>query len=37
MSHFPIEQFEGVATPFYYYDVALLRRTLDSAWHALKK
>lgn len=30
MSHFPIEQFEGVATPFYYYDVALLRRTLDS-------
>ena len=28
MSKFPIEQFGGAVTPFYYYDMALLRRTL---------
>ena len=27
---FPIKEFEGVKTPFYYYDMALLRRTLDA-------
>lgn len=27
-SDFPLQQFEGVSTPFYYYDVALLRSTL---------
>ena len=27
-SDFPLQRFEGVSTPFYYYDVALLRRTL---------
>ena len=26
----PIEKFEGVQTPFYYYDKALLQRTLDT-------
>ena len=28
MNSYPIEDFQGVSTPFYYYDVALLRRTL---------
>ena len=27
---FPIKEFEGVRTPFYYYDLALLRRTLET-------
>ena len=27
---FPIEQFKGVQTPFYYYDKSLLQRTLDT-------
>ena len=27
---FPRERFEGVATPFYYYDTAVLRETLDT-------
>jgi diaminopimelate decarboxylase len=27
---FPIEEFQDVRTPFYYYDTALLRRTLDT-------
>ena len=27
---FPIKEFEGLRTPFYYYDMALLRRTLDT-------
>ena len=27
---FPIKEFEGLRTPFYYYDIALLRRTLDT-------
>ena len=27
-SDFPLQQFEGVSTPFYYYDMALLRSTL---------
>ena len=26
---FPVEQFAGIRTPFYYYDLPLLRRTLD--------
>ncbi|MDE6264855.1 MAG: diaminopimelate decarboxylase, partial [Paramuribaculum sp.] len=26
--HFPVELFRGVDTPFYYYDLDLLRRTL---------
>ena len=26
---FPIEKFKAVATPFYYYDTALLRKTLE--------
>ena len=30
MTHFPIEQFAHRSTPFYYYDVDLLRRTLDA-------
>ena len=28
---FPIEKFAGIETPFYYYDVELLRKTLDKA------
>ena len=27
---FPIELFRGADTPFYYYDLDLLRRTLDA-------
>ena len=27
---FPIEKFEGLRTPFYYYDMDLLRQTLDT-------
>ncbi len=27
---FPIEKFQGLRTPFYYYDLPLLRRTLDA-------
>ena len=30
MKGFPIKQFKDVQTPFYYYDVALLRRTLNA-------
>lgn len=30
MAQFPIEKFEGVETPFYYYDTNLLRATLDT-------
>ena len=26
---FPVERFAGLRTPFYYYDLPLLRRTLD--------
>lgn len=26
---FPIDKFKGIKTPFYYYDLGLLRRTLD--------
>ena len=28
---FPVEKFSGIETPFYYYDVELLRATLDKA------
>jgi diaminopimelate decarboxylase len=27
---FPVERFRGLRTPFYYYDLPLLRRTLDA-------
>ena len=27
---FPLEKFKTVRTPFYYYDTALLRQTLDA-------
>lgn len=27
---FPVDSFQGIKTPFYYYDVSLLRRTLDA-------
>ena len=27
---FPVEAFKGIETPFYYYDVELLRATLDA-------
>ncbi|MCF0160465.1 MAG: diaminopimelate decarboxylase [Bacteroidaceae bacterium] len=28
--HFPVEKFKGIETPFYYYDTALLRKTLEN-------
>ena len=28
--HFPIEKFQQLRTPFYYYDTALLRQTLSA-------
>ncbi len=31
MSNFPIERFKGLKTPFYYYNMALLERTLNEA------
>lgn len=31
MSNFPVERFRGLKTPFYYYDLDLLGRTLDEA------
>ena len=34
--HFPIEQFKNLKTPFYYYDTALLRRTLDIVCEEVK-
>lgn len=30
MTNFPVNKFQSIKTPFYYYDVNLLRRTLDS-------
>lgn len=30
MSNFPIKEFEAAATPFYFYDMELLQRTLDA-------
>lgn len=30
MSKFPIKEFESQSTPFYYYDMELLRNTLDA-------
>lgn len=30
MAQFPIDKFEGIDTPFYYYDTNLLRQTLDT-------
>lgn len=32
-----ISKFEGTPTPFYYYDMALLRRTLDTLSKATAK
>lgn len=34
---FPVEQFEGIQTPFYYYDRALLQQTLDTINHEASK
>lgn len=30
MTNFPVELFKDIETPFYYYDTALLRRTLET-------
>ena len=29
MTNFPLEEFKALRTPFYYYDIELLRKTLD--------
>ena len=34
---FPVEKFSGIETPFYYYDVELLRATLDKALEEARK
>lgn len=34
---FPVERFQGVETPFYYYDTAVLRATLDAINHEVAK
>ena len=34
---FPVKQFERIETPFYYYDTALLRKTLDTIRHEAAK
>ncbi|MCL1938542.1 MAG: diaminopimelate decarboxylase [Candidatus Azobacteroides sp.] len=31
MKYFPIDKFRSIETPFYFYDIALLRKTLDAA------
>ncbi len=33
---FPVERFKNLRTPFYYYDMELLRRTLEEIRHQLK-
>ena len=33
---YPIERFQGIATPFYYYDTALLQLTLDKVKEQIK-
>ncbi len=35
--NFPVESFEKIKTPFYYYDMSLLRRTLDRVKQELAK
>ena len=30
MQHLPIDEFNGISTPFYYYDIQLLRETLNT-------
>lgn len=35
MTHFPLEQFRQLPTPFYYYDLNLLQRTLSTAVEAV--
>ena len=30
MAHFPVNKFQAISTPFYFYDVNLLRETLDA-------
>ena len=37
MMAFPTEQFRNIETPFYYYDVGLLQKTLDAVKVELKK
>ena len=37
MQKFPIDKFEKIETPFYYYDCELLRDTLQAINHELKK
>lgn len=37
MAFFPVKQFEGIQTPFYYYDKALLQQTLDTICHEAAK
>ena len=34
---FPVEKFSGIETPFYYYDVELLRNTLEKALEEARK
>ena len=34
---FPVERFRGLRTPFYYYDLPLLRRTLDAVQEQLRR
>ena len=34
---FPIERFRALRTPFYYYDLPLLRRTLDAVQEQLDR
>ena len=33
--HFPLSRFEGLRTPFYYYDLGLLDRTIDAVQNAI--
>lgn len=37
MTQFPLEKFQSIETPFYYYDMELLRRTLKSLTEELGK
>lgn len=36
MTHFPVQRFRSLSTPFYYYDTNLLERTLDEALDAMR-
>ena len=35
--HFPIDKFNSINTPFYYYDTALLRKTIETIKNETKK